>query len=237
MCIHSCMTIDNKTSRLHNHENNIFSRAQWHARKYRIFGPYLVSNSLISKSSFPHVSVHWTFLRSTLDLKVCTSSTDSRGSSPSLTTIRCSKESLLELLLRQPRLSLPLMEPLVVNVLFAEQDASSCEVPIPPGALLEAALGGDATSRPFAVHPKQTKGAHFPGAWSLAAEGRWYTCSVSRSTSRYWFHGETLTGFSSAFRPSSKRARPWLYPEAEDEKNPPPSTASSISTAHPGTMN
>jgi hypothetical protein len=46
-----------------------------------------------------------------------------------------------------------------------------------------------------------------------------------------------LTAFSSPFFPSSKRERPWLYPDADDEKNPPPSTASSISTAHPGTMN
>ena len=220
-------------SDINKHENDIFWKAQIMYKENRTFGPYLVSNSLISKRSFPHVSVHWTFLRSMLALKVCTSSSDSRGYSPSLTTIICSKESLLELLLRQPRLSFPVMEPLVVKFLFAEQDASSCVL---PNALLDTTFGGDATSRPLAVQPKQMKGAHFPGAWSLL-EARWYTCSLPRSTSRYWFHGETLTGFSSAFLPSSKRARPWLYPEAEDEKNPPPSTASSISTAHPGTMN
>lgn len=194
---------------------------------------YLGSNSLTSASSLPQVSVHCTFLLSVWPgISLPFSLNNWRSSSITFWTGAGSLlEGFFKLLLRETFTTLPLSSS--TSMEWSSRFSKARDPGKRSWFWAGPTLRCDGESSPAEARPKQTKEAQPRESPFLAAEASWRSGSGSWSTNWYWFHGETLMGLSSSFFwPKNRRVRPLLYPDAEEEKNPPPSTANNISSSH-----
>lgn len=172
-------------------------------------------NSLTSTSSFPHESVHCTFLLLVNPgARLCKSLDVSFFSTAPATKPEQSVCGFLRLLFR--------------CIFFSPWSTASEAVEFLAPLLLESdevselhtgsTLGGKVSFPPAEARLKKINGVHLQKTWPFL-EANWSWGLISCLTNWYWFQGETLICFSSFLQLGISRERPWLYCEAEKGKN------------------